>query len=183
MSTGSPPPMYDPESVKPMREELVQVGIEELLTAEQVDAALGEGSKGVSLLVVNSVCGCAAGGARPGVMLSLQNDLIPDHSYTVFAGMEREAVDRARALMKDVPPSSPCIAIFQDGELFGVLPRQQIEGRSPQEIAEALKNAYNQVCQRKGPSISPEEFEKITTQKSCGSQIPRFGGGIMPGGI
>ncbi len=183
MSTGGQPPMYDPEAVKPMREELVQVGVKELLTPEDVESAIGENSTGISLLVVNSVCGCAAGGARPGVMLSLQNDLIPDNSYSVFAGMEREAVDKARGLMKDVPPSSPCIAIFNEGELFGVLPRQQIEGRSAVEISEALKNAFNQVCSRKGPSISKEEFEKITTQQSCGSQIPKFGGGVMPGNI
>src|SRR5687768_13008027 len=112
--------MYDREAVKPMWEELTKVGVESLTTAEEVEAALGE-KKGTVLLIVNSVCGCAAGGARPGAMLSLQNDKIPDRSVTVFAGVDREAVDAARAHLAPIPPSSPFIALFKDGELVHAL--------------------------------------------------------------
>ena len=108
-------PMYDPTSVQPMRAELTAVGVKELLTPEDVDAAIGQ--KGTLLLVVNSVCGCAAGNARPGVMLALQNRVIPDQLTTVFAGQDRAATAHARGRMSQYPPSSPCIALFKDGEV------------------------------------------------------------------
>jgi len=164
-------PMYDPEFVKPLREELVSVGVQELLTAEDVDSVLGE-KKGTVLLMVNSICGCAAGSARPGVMLSLQNDKIPYHMTTVFAGQDRAATDRAREYVKGFQPSSPCIVLFKDGEVAGIIERSSIEGRQPQEIAAALKNTYDEHCERQGPSISREEFEKIVPISMCGSSIP-----------
>src|SRR5690554_49596 len=106
------PPLYDPEQVRPMWEELANVGVKPLTTAEDVDKVLGK-KEGTVLCIVNSVCGCAAGGARPGASLSLQNELIPDELVTVFAGMDQEAVAQARSYMDQIPPSSPCIAVFK----------------------------------------------------------------------
>jgi len=165
--------MYDPAAVQPMRDELKKVGVKELLTPEAVDEALTK--KGTTLVVVNSVCGCAAGGARPAVMLALQHKVIPDELTTVFAGMDKEAVEKARGYFKGIPPSSPCVALMKDGELAGILQRQDIEGRTPQELATALTGAFDKVCTREGPSIPREEFEKIAPHQACGSSIPRFG--------
>lgn len=159
-------------AVQPMRQELVRVGAAELTTAAAVDEALSK--PGTTLVVVNSVCGCAAGGARPGAMLALQHRVIPDHITTVFAGMDREATDRARAHFRGIPPSSPSIALLKDGQLVAMLERQHIEGRSPQEIAASLVREFDKHCTRQGPSISREEFEKIVAVHACGSSIPRF---------
>lgn len=136
--------MYPPELVKPMREDLTSVGFEELHTVEAVDNILSK--EGTTLIVVNSVCGCAAGNARPGVKMSLQNDKKPNHLTTVFAGVDREATDKARAYMIPFPPSSPSIALFKDGELVHMLERHHIEGRPAEMIAENLIDAYNQFC-------------------------------------
>lgn len=130
--------------VKPMKEELTSAGFTELLTADDVHNAVKK--SGISLFVVNSVCGCAAGGARPGVKMSLQNEKKPDNLFTVFAGQDLEATQQARDYFKGQPPSSPSIAIMRDGELIGFMPRHAIEGASPEMIADALKNAYDQVC-------------------------------------
>src|SRR5262245_53591507 len=116
------PPIYDPEMCKPMELELTNVGVTALRTPEEVDQALLK-SPGTSLLVVNSVCGCAAGNCRPGVTLALQNDKIPDNLFTVFAGLDTEAVGRAREIMTGIQPSSPSIALFKDGQLIGILER------------------------------------------------------------
>jgi putative YphP/YqiW family bacilliredoxin len=136
--------MYPAELVKPMREDLTKVGFEELHTAEAVDAALAK--KGTTLLVVNSVCGCAAANARPGARLSLQNAKRPDHIVTVFAGVDKDAVDQARQHMVPFPPSSPSMALFKDGELVHMLERHHIEGRPAEMIAENLMDAYNENC-------------------------------------
>lgn len=136
--------MYPAELVKPMREDLTKVGFEELHTAEAVDAALAKG--GTTLLVVNSVCGCAAANARPGARISLQNAKKPDHIVTVFAGVDREAVDAARGHMVPFPPSSPSMGLFKNGELVHMLERHHIEGRPAELIAENLKDAYNEYC-------------------------------------
>jgi putative YphP/YqiW family bacilliredoxin len=168
------PPIYPPDAVVPFREELTAVGFEELKTPADVDAAVTS-TKGTMLCVINSVCGCAAGSARPGVGMALQNKLIPDKLVTVFAGMEREAVDRVRQLHAGAaPPSSPSMVLFKDGRVAAMFPRSDIEGRSPQEIAGALVKAFNEHCSRKGPSMPPEEFAKLKHIKMCGSQIPRF---------
>lgn len=164
-------PMYDPSAVKPMRDELVNVGVQELLTPREVDEALSK--PGTALVVVNSVCGCAAGNARPGVMLALQNKVIPDQSTTVFAGMERDAVDTARAHMRGIPPSSPCIVLFKDGQPAFALQRHDIEVRTAGQVAQALTEAFDKLCTRPGPSIPPEEFQKIVPFAACGSTIPR----------
>ncbi len=136
--------MYPAELVKPMREDLTNVGFEELQTAEAVDAALAK--EGTTLVVVNSVCGCAAANARPGARMSLQNVKRPDHITTVFAGVDKEAVEQARQHMIPFPPSSPCVALFKDGELVHMLERHHIEGRPAELIAENLVDAYNEHC-------------------------------------
>lgn len=136
--------MYPPELVKPMREDLTRVGFTELFNAEEVNNALSK--SGTTLVVVNSVCGCAAANARPAAAMSIQNDKKPDQIVTVFAGVDRDAVDAARAHMVPFPPSSPCMALFKDGELVHMLERHHIEGRPADMIADNLKDAYNQVC-------------------------------------
>ena len=136
--------MYPPELVKPMREDLTRVGFTELFNKEEVDNVLSK--SGTTLVVVNSVCGCAAANARPAAAMSLQNDKKPDQIVTVFAGVDREAVDAARNHMVPFPPSSPCMALFKDGELVHMLERHHIEGRPADMIADNLKDAYNEVC-------------------------------------
>lgn len=166
---------YDRESVRPMWEELAAVGVTLLTTPEAVDEMLGH-KEGTTLLVINSVCGCAAGNARPGATRALQHRLIPDRLATVFAGVDREAVDRARAHMKEVPPSSPFIAIFKDGELAHVLPRTMIEQMNEQQVADNLTSAFDQHCSREGPSVSAEEYEQLVHKKQAGSNISPAGG-------
>ena len=136
--------MYPEEMVKPMRADLTVAGFNELFSASEVEQALSK--QGTALVVINSVCGCAAANARPGVKLSLQNEKTPDHLYTVFAGVDKEAVDKARAYMFPFPPSSPSMALFKDGELVHMLERHHIEGRPAQMIADNLKDAYNEFC-------------------------------------
>ncbi len=136
--------MYPEEIVKPMRQQLTAVGFKELRSAQEVDNILNE--KGTTLVVVNSVCGCAAGTARPGTILSLQGSKKPLHLTTVFAGVDTEAVSKAREHMIPFPPSSPAVALFKDGELVHMLERHHIEGRSAEMIAENLMGAYEDYC-------------------------------------
>jgi putative YphP/YqiW family bacilliredoxin len=136
--------MYDPDLVKPMREEVTSLGASELLTPADVEKAVGK--PGTTLIFVNSVCGCAAGGARPALRLSLLNKKKPDQLVTVFAGMETAAVERAREFFKPYRPSSPQIALMKDGKLVKMLQRQDLEGKSPQQIAESLATAFNEYC-------------------------------------
>ena len=136
--------MYPAELVKPMREDLTKVGFEELHTTDAVDTAIKR--EGTTLVVVNSVCGCAAANARPGARMSLQNAKHPDYLVTVFAGVDREATDKAREYMVPFPPSSPCMALFKNGELVHMLERHHIEGRPAEMIAENLVDAYNEHC-------------------------------------
>ena len=137
---------YDPNMVQPMREELTTVGFEELLTSEQVESALQ--SEGTVLVVVNSVCGCAAGTARPGVRLAVLHDVVPDKLTTVFAGMEMEATERARAFFTGYPPSSPQIGLLKHGKLVFLMERHDIEGREANDIAERLVAAFDQHCSK-----------------------------------
>ena len=136
--------MYPAELVKPMREDLTNVGFEELHTVEAVDSAIAK--EGTTLVVVNSVCGCAAANARPGAKLSLDNAKKPQNLVTVFAGVDREATQKAREYMVPFPPSSPSMALFKDGELVHMLERHHIEGRPAELIAENLVDAYNEHC-------------------------------------
>ncbi|MFB3112889.1 MAG: BrxA/BrxB family bacilliredoxin [Gemmatimonadales bacterium] len=132
--------------VQPMREELTTLGFEELLTPDAVDEVLG--SDGVVLVVVNSVCGCAAGKARPGVRLAVQNDKVPDKLTTVFAGMEIDATERARSYFTGYTPSSPQIGLLKDGKLVYLMERHDIEGREANEIAAKLVDAFDQHCSK-----------------------------------
>ncbi|CAN5385282.1 BrxA/BrxB family bacilliredoxin [soil metagenome] len=136
--------MYPAELVKPMREDLTREGFQELHTVEEVDEMMKK--PGTTLVVVNSVCGCAAANARPGARMSLRNNKKPDTIVTVFAGVDREATDRARGYMVPFPPSSPSMALFKDGELVHMLERHHIEGRPAEMIAENLANAYDEYC-------------------------------------
>ena len=141
--------MYDDRIVEPMREELTRLGIQETRTADDVDAVLGE-KKGTVLLVVNSVCGCAAGNARPAVQMALEHEVKPERMITVFAGNDREATQRAREYLVGYRPSSPAIALFRDGEVVKMFERWQIEGRDASDIAEELKQAFDQYCVKVG---------------------------------
>ena len=134
--------MYPAEIVMPMKAQLTSNGFEDLTTAEQVENAIKQ--DGVTLVMVNSVCGCAAGAARPGVVMSLNNDKVPTHLTTVFAGFDKDAVAKAREFFAPFPPSSPAVALFKDGELVHMLERHHIEGHSAEAIAENLKAAYNE---------------------------------------
>lgn len=136
--------MYPPELVKPMQAELENAGFTSLHTAQEVEAALKK--EGTTLVVVNSVCGCAAGTARPGVVVSLQHDKLPTNLVTVFAGVDIEATAKARENMIPFPPSSPAIALFKDGVLVHMLERHHIEGRPAEVIASNLASAYEEFC-------------------------------------
>ncbi|MDO9261497.1 MAG: BrxA/BrxB family bacilliredoxin [Flavobacteriaceae bacterium] len=135
--------MYPEELIKPMEAALINAGFTALKTADEVVATLNE--KGVTLVMINSVCGCAAGTARPGAIMSVKNDKKPHHLVTVFAGVDQEAVAKAREFMVPFPPSSPSIALFNDGELVHMLERHHIEGRPAEVIAANLIDAYNQL--------------------------------------
>ncbi len=136
--------MYPEELVKPMRDDLALAGFEELYTADAVEETINQ--DGTVLVVVNSVCGCAAANARPAAKLSLHNDKKPDRTVTVFAGVDTEAVNAARNLMIPFPPSSPSMALFKNGELVHMIERHHIEGRPAEIIAENLTEAYNEFC-------------------------------------
>jgi putative YphP/YqiW family bacilliredoxin len=136
---------YSEMLVRPMREELTSAGVKELRTPDDVDAFMNEKS-GTALLVVNSVCGCAAGMARPGVRLALQGDRRPDRAVSVFAGQDLEATARARSYMSDIPPSSPSVAFFKDGELVYFMPRHRIEGRNADAVASELAQVFAEHC-------------------------------------
>ena len=138
-------PMYDERFVTPMREELTRLGVQELRTPDEVDAKLKD-AKGTTLVVVNSICGCAARMARPAVAMALQNDAKPDQLTTVFAGQDADATNRARGYFTGYPPSSPQIALMKDGEVVFMLERWQIEGRPANAIAEDLISAFDEHC-------------------------------------
>lgn len=135
-----------------MREELTDLGVEELKTVEDVDRAMKEYNKGTMLMVINSVCGCAAGNARPGIKIALdESEDKPDHMVTVFAGQDKEATARAREYFSEYPPSSPAFAYFKDGEIKAMVPRHRIEGRTKQEVASDLKMVFEAFNGEKEP--------------------------------
>lgn len=165
--------MYDPRAVQPMRDELVYVGFSELTTPEEVDKALSKQNDETTFIFINSVCGCAAGSARPGISLALQQDKIPNNIVTVFAGQDKPAVETVRSkYLSQFPPSSPSAALIKNGEVLFMMPRHTIEGRTPEEIAEVLKDVFNKNCTGKGPSIPKEKYEKLVHAQMCGSKIP-----------
>ena len=136
--------MYPDDLVMPMKHELTDKGFEDLTTAEAVNQAIKK--EGTTLLMINSVCGCAAGAARPGAVFSLTGDKKPENLITVFAGVDKEAGDEARKFLAPFPPSSPCIALFKDGELVHMLERHHIEGNPAGAIAANLQGAYQEYC-------------------------------------
>ncbi len=136
--------MYPPEIVMPMKQDITSAGVDELLTPEDVDNAIK--ADGTTLVFINSVCGCAAGNARPAVKMALQNEKTPTRSTTVFAGFDKDAVSQARQHMAPYPPSSPSIALFKDGNLVHFIERHHIEGRPAEMIAENLKGAFDEFC-------------------------------------
>jgi putative YphP/YqiW family bacilliredoxin len=138
--------MYPEIMIIPMREELTRAGIKEVRTAEAVDEALAK--PGTTLLVVNSICGCAAGKMRPGVRLALQNKNLPDQAVTVFAGQDREATERARSYFEGHPPTSPAVAILRDGKLVYLMQRSAIETATAPMIAQELSRAMNELCSK-----------------------------------
>jgi bacilliredoxin len=138
-------PMYPEIMVIPMREELTRLGVEELRTVEEVDGAL-KNRPGTAMVVVNSICGCAAGRMRPAVRMALENGAKPDKAFSVFAGQEKEATDRARGYFTGYPPSSPSIAILRDGQLVYMMQRRDIESREAPAIAADLKAAFDRFC-------------------------------------
>ena len=138
--------LYDSAMVQPMREEVTRLGVIELKTPAEVDQALKK--KGTALVFVNSVCGCAAAGARPGLTLALMHKNRPEHLFTVFAGMEREAVARAREHFQPYQPSSPQVALLKDGKIVFMMQRHDIEGRDPQTVAAGLAKAFDEHCKK-----------------------------------
>jgi putative YphP/YqiW family bacilliredoxin len=144
---------YSEILIKPMREDLTRIGVEETRTPEQVEQAIKE-TKGTLLVVVNSVCGCAAGKARPGVAMALQNEAKPDRTITVFAGADIEATNKAREHFAPYPPSSPQIGLFKDGRLVFMLERHQIENRHAEEIAQELTQAFDRYCAPAGAATA-----------------------------
>ncbi|MBB3113005.1 putative YphP/YqiW family bacilliredoxin [Paenibacillus phyllosphaerae] len=136
---------YMLDMVQPMRDDLTRLGIEELRTPEDVEEKVPS-AKGTALIVINSVCGCAAGQCRPGVAQALEHDITPDHLYTVFAGQDKEATAKAREYFAPYPPSSPSIALMKDGELVHFIERHQIENRSAADIAADLTSAFDRFC-------------------------------------
>lgn len=165
--------LYDPEAVRPMWEELVNVGFRSLTTPEEVDEVLSKG-QGTVLLVINSVCDCAAGGARPGVELALQHKTIPDQLVTVFAGVDRAAVERAREYMPQFEPSSPFIGLFKDGKEVFTLEHRHLERMDVHAIAEILRRTFDEFCRAPGPSIPPEVYEKTAHLQQCRTNSPLF---------
>ncbi|MEB3102274.1 BrxA/BrxB family bacilliredoxin [Ferviditalea candida] len=137
--------MYMKDVIQPMRDELTRIGFKELRTPEEVVENIPY-AKGTAIVVINSVCGCAAGLCRPGVALALQHDAVPDHLFTVFAGQDREATEKAREYFLPNPPSSPSIALMKDGELVHFIPRHNIENRAAEQIAAELTAAFDEYC-------------------------------------
>lgn len=166
-------PMYDPQAVQPMRDELVYVGFEELTTEEAVDERLSQHNDETNFVFINSVCGCAAGSARPGISMALQGSKIPNNIVTVFAGQDKAAVDAVRSkYLSQFPPSSPSAALIKNGEVIFMLPRHHIEGRTPEQISEILQTVFEENCDKAGPSITKEQYDKLIHAKMCGSKIP-----------
>src|SRR5277367_5073765 len=145
--------MYPEIMVIPMREELTRLGVQELRTAEEVDHAIRNQS-GTAMVVVNSICGCAAGRMRPAVRVALQNSVVPEKTFTVFAGQDKEATDRARSYFTGYPPSSPSIALLRDGKLVHMMQRSDIEHREAMDIAAELRKVFDKFCANSVPATN-----------------------------
>jgi putative YphP/YqiW family bacilliredoxin len=168
-------PNYDPAAVQNMREELTAVGFSELRTLEEIDQAILRYPDKTVLLVVNSVCGRAAGSARPGMALALQHKAIPDQLVTVFAGMDKKAVEYLRErFFSNFVPSSPCFVLFRNGKIEFIMEHKDLVNKSPEEISEILIRVFNEKCQRPGPSISPEKYAQLENVVICSSYLPKY---------
>lgn len=174
---------YPEQLVAPMRAELTRLGVEELHTADEVDGVFGEAPTGTTMLVVNSVCGCAAGNARPAVSMALRAETVPDRQVTVFAGQDLEATARAREFMPGIPPSSPFIALFEGADPVFVLERRHIEGRSASAIATDLVKAFEKYCANgagptvtrssgDGASADASDVDSPDTDDAAGDELP-----------
>jgi len=163
---------YPEAMVKPMREELTRLGVDELTTADEVDAAFEDASEGTMLLVINSVCGCAAGNARPAVSMATQADgAQPDRHVTVFAGQDLEATERAREYLHGIPPSSPFMALFRNGDPVYVIERKHIEGRSASVIAKDLRDAFDAYCDGDVADDAPTRPD-VSQKPNAGNGLP-----------
>ncbi len=166
-------PKYDPVAVQPMRDELTFIGFEEIKTIEETEKALGNKNDETVFVFINSVCGCAAGSARPGISKALQNNLIPDRLVTAFAGQDNEAVNHIRTkYLSQYPPSSPSGALIKNGEILFMMQRSFFAGKNDEDIANLLKEVFNTNCNNKGPSIPVEKYEQLVHARKCGSKIP-----------
>lgn len=163
-------PIYESEAVQPLRDELTHVGFTQLTTPEEVDEALMR-RQGTLLLVINSVCGCAAGGARPGAALALQHRTIPDRLATVFAGVDTEATARLREAMPHHAPSSPFIVLYRDGKEVFVLERRHIERMDATSIAASLRRAFDEWCVAPGPSVPASVYEDSRRHAHTGHSL------------
>jgi putative YphP/YqiW family bacilliredoxin len=157
--------MYPDAMVAPMREELTRLGIEELRTADEVDRVL-DSQPGTTMVVVNSICGCAAGRMRPAVRLALENANLPDRMVTVFAGQDREATERARSYFIGYGPSSPCVALLRNAKLVYMMQRSDIENRDAGAIANDLKAAFNRFCAKSG-AATPEKMRQAESREKA----------------
>ena len=166
-------PTYDPQAVQPMRNEIIAAGFTEMLSPADVDSFINRKDDTTVLVMINSVCGCAAGSARPGVTLALQNKTIPDVLLTVFAGQDKAAIASLREkYLQGYPPSSPLIALFKNCEISFIMQRLDIEGKSADMVAGELVEAFNRLCSKQGPSIPEEDYKNLVHAISCGSKIP-----------
>lgn len=169
---NSKPPLYNPMAIQSMRDELTYVGFKEMLTQEDVITNLSRKDDRTKLVFINSVCGCSAGSARPGVALALQNKKIPHDLLTSFAGNDRDSVDMIREeYLSEYSASSPAMAIIQDGETIYYMGREQILNKSPEEIADILVTQFNSIDSKDGPSISEDKYKELVYSISCGSKI------------
>ena len=172
---NSKPPVYDPVAVQPMRDELTFVGFEEMLTPDVAEKNLSVMDDETKLVFINSVCGCSAGSARPGMTLALQHNKIPHKLYTSFAENDRDSVDLIREnYLSQFAPSSPVIAILKNGETLYHMGRADIIGKSPEEISELLIDVFDSIDGKEGPSINTENYQQLVHAISCGSKIPRY---------
>ncbi len=170
---NSKPPIYDPVAIQPMKDDLIYIGFEELLTPIDVESKVSVNDGESKLIFINSVCGCSAGSARPGIALALQNSKIPNKLYTAFAGNDRDSVDTIRAnYLTQYVTSSPAIAIVKNGKTIFFMGRPQIIDRAPEEIANTLISEFEKIDGKVGPSISAEKYEKLVHAIACGSEIP-----------
>ncbi len=170
-------PTYDPAAVQYMRDELTAVGFEEVVTPEAIERVLNVQDNQYTLLVVNSVCGCAAGGVRPGVAYALQHTVIPDRLVTAFAGMDKLAVEHLRQKYLDrFMPSSPTISLFRNGELLFHMQRKDLVDKGAEEIGDILRQLFDHFCTRSGPSIPPEIYDQLEFTIVCSSHLPKYQG-------